>query len=73
MRNGLLIDWNTAAAMLANEPVDVQAHFFKSFVREMRTWPTRHQQEAQLCAVNQELSDDEKDLLSMLGYKEGAQ
>ena len=38
MRNGLLIDWNTAAAMLA--------------------------------AVNRELSDDEKSLLSMLGYKD---
>jgi ubiquinone biosynthesis protein UbiJ len=69
MRNGLLIDWGTAAAMLANEPGDVQAHFFKSFVREMRTWPTRHQQEAQLAAVNQELTEDEKELLSMLGFR----
>lgn len=73
MKNGIWVDWPTIGATLANEPGDVQAAFFKAFVREMRRWPTVHQQEMQMFAINHELSDDERALLSSLTYTEAKQ
>lgn len=70
MSKGLLIDWKQAGALLANADCADQVAFFKTMVKEMRTWPTRHQQETQLAHVNQELTDDEKQCLQMLGYKD---
>jgi hypothetical protein len=70
MKNGIWIDWETIGATLANETGDVQAAFFKAFAREVRRWPTRHQQEAQMFAINRELTDDERDLLTSITHTE---
>ncbi len=69
MKNGLLLDWATIGATLANSGDDDQAAFFKSFVKEMRTWPTRHQAEMQLMSVRSKLTEQEREDLSALTYK----
>jgi hypothetical protein len=70
MRQGLVdIDWELAGAMLANEGSDEQTKFFKSFVKECLDWGTKHQVQVQLASVNHDLTESEKDILSMLGYE----
>lgn len=64
------IDWEYIGALLAQSDDTEQAKFFKTFVKECNSWGTRHQVEMQLAGVNQGLTDDEKETLSMLGYKE---
>lgn len=72
MKKGILtdLDWKYIGAVLASEGDDVQADFFKSFLKECLAWGTFHQVESQLAAVNMKLTDQEKDLIGMLGYKE---
>ncbi len=70
MKTGLQpIDWATAGALLANADDNDQTAFFKAMCKEFKTWPTRHQAEMQLAYVNAKLTDEEKECLSMLGYK----
>jgi hypothetical protein len=72
MRQGIHkeIDWEYMGALLASDDDVNQIKFFKGFIRECKTWGTHYQIEIQLAGVNQKLTDEEKDLLSMIGYKE---
>ena len=71
MRIGLQnTDWSFVGAKLSIASDDEQIAFFKAFVKECRSWETSHQAEMQLANINSGLNDDEKELLSMLGYKE---
>ncbi len=66
------IDWKHVGAKLANLSDHEQADFFKGFVKECLSWGTRYQAEGQLAHINHKLSEDEKELLSMITYIEGA-
>lgn len=72
MKRGIMteIDWKYIAAVLANEGEDKQSDFFKSFVAECNTWGTTHQVQMQMANINAKLSEDEKEMLSMIGYME---
>ncbi|MEN6321718.1 MAG: hypothetical protein ABFD82_23590 [Syntrophaceae bacterium] len=71
MRIGMVEpDWAYIGAVLARGSDDEQATFFKSFLKECSTWGTHHQIEMQLAGVNEKLTNDEKDLLGMLSFKE---
>ena len=63
-------DWGYIASVLANTGDDNQIIFFKALVKEMRSWGTMYQAQIQLAGVNRQLSNDEKELLSMLGYSD---
>jgi hypothetical protein len=68
MRFGLRdFDWDSVGALLARADSREQAEFFRAFVKECLTWGTRLQVEKQLGYVNQNLSKEEKETLSMLG------
>lgn len=70
-RKGILsLDWELIAAVLAEENSDEQTKFFKSFVKECKTWGTNLQIEMQLAHVNKGLSSDEKKTLSMISFTE---
>lgn len=69
MKTGILFNWTLAGALLATEDADTQAQFFKAFIKEILTWPTCHQREMQLMFINEKMTDEEKELLSCLGYK----
>ena len=64
------IDWTYIGALLAREGDDKQAEFFKGFVKECLSWGTNCQVDFQLAGVNHKLTDEEKNVLGMLGYKE---
>ena len=71
MRKGFIVDYETVAALLANESDEEQGAFFKVFIKELKAQcKTNHNAEMQLAHVNNKLSDEEKELISMLGYKE---
>jgi len=71
MRQGLIVDYKTVAALLANESDEEQTAFFKTFLKELRAvCRTNYNAEMQLAGVNQQLTDEEKELIGMLGYKE---
>ena len=71
MKKGLWteIDWEYIGAQLAQDGDDIQAVFFKAFVKECKSWGTNYQVESQLAGVNSLLTDEEKDALAMLSYK----
>ena len=72
MKYGLVeIDWGYVGAQLAHMSDVEQTAFFKAFVKECGTWGTTYQVQSQLLFVNLKLTDEEKDVLSMLVYKEG--
>lgn len=62
-------DWTHIGAVLANSTDAEQVAFFKGFVAELLTWPTRQQVERQLITVNDQLSPEEVEVLSSLTYK----
>lgn len=70
MRRKLPMDWELVAAYLANEGDDIQIKFFTRMLKEMRSWGTDYEIELQLAAVNSGLSDDDKELLTILSYKD---
>jgi len=72
MRYGLMkdIDWSYVGARLANEGDKEQSEFLKAFIKECNSWGTHFQVQTQLAHVNHLLTDDEKETLSMLSYKE---
>ncbi len=65
------INWAYVGASLAQSDDNKQAEFFKAFVAECKTWGTTYQVQTQLAEVNNKLSTDEREVLSMLGYDEG--
>ena len=72
MKKGMIIDYETVAALLAGESDEEQGVFFKVFIKELRSQcKTDHNTQMQLACINDKLSDDEKELLSMIGYKDG--
>lgn len=72
MKLGMLkeIDWSYIGALLAQEDDNIQAEFFKAFVFECGTWGTHYQVEMQLAYVNEKLTQEEKEVLGMLSYKD---
>jgi len=71
MKMGLQeVDWEYVGACLANEDSIAQTAFFKSFVKECRSWGTVFQDQRQLADTNNKLTSDEKQCLSMIGYEE---
>ena len=69
MRAGIKdIDFEYAGALLAQSDDVEQTKFFKSFVKECKSWGTNHQVELQLAGVNQNLTKEERETLYMLGY-----
>ena len=64
------IDFEYVGALLAQSDDVEQTKFFKAFVKECNSWGTQHQVEMQLAGVNQNLTGDERDTLSMIGYNE---
>lgn len=64
------IDWPYIGAALAREDDNIQAAFFKAFARECLSFGTYYQAESQLASINLKLTDQEKELLGMIGYKE---
>jgi len=71
MKQGIIteIDWSYIGAMLARSDDEEQTKFFKAFVKECQSWGTHYQVEFQLAGVNQNLTKEERDVLSMLGYE----
>ena len=70
MKQGIAYQWEFLGSVLANEDSAEQIKFFKAFLKEMTTWGTTFQQQTQLCWINEKLTDDEKDIIKMLGYKD---
>jgi hypothetical protein len=71
MNKGMLVDWETADALLANANDGEQVKFFKAFVNECLSWGTFHAAQTQLATVNRKLDERDRRLLSMLGYGDG--
>ena len=67
MQCGMLVDWELAGALLANQPDEVQAKFLAAFCKEIRTWPAVYCQELQLVCTCRLLSKEDRELLSNLG------
>jgi len=63
------IDWAQAGAQLAQSDDTDQITFFKAFIKECKSWETHHQIDLQLASINQKLTEDEKEIIGMLGYK----
>jgi hypothetical protein len=69
-RLGIFIDWEAAGAQLAAEGSNEQAAFFKGLCDEMFHWPIAYSREMQLAYVAQTLTNEHRELLSMLGPAE---
>ncbi len=65
------IDWKYVGALLAQSDDNAQIDFFKHFVKECKSWGTNYQVGMQLSFINNGLTDDEKETLSMISYQEG--
>ena len=71
MKRGFIVDYGTIAAYLAGESDEEQGSFFKVFLKELKSQcGTNHNTQMQLAHVNDKFTDTEKELISMLGYKE---
>ena len=71
MKLGIIdVDFEYVGALLAQSDDIEQTKFFKAFVKECNSWGTRYQVEMQLAGVNQALTKEEKETLSMIGYIE---
>ena len=68
MRKGMIIDYKDVAAFLANESDEEQTEFFKVFIKELKaTCKTNYHAEMQLASINLKLTEDERQLIGMLG------
>lgn len=65
------IDWAQVGAQLAQSDDTEQAEFFKAFIKECKSWGTSHQVELQLASINDLLTSEERDILSMITYVSG--
>ena len=72
MKKGIIteIDWEFIGAQLAVEDDEIQAKFFKSFIKEINSFETHFQGQQQLSSINFKLNKKEKEDLSMLTYIE---
>lgn len=69
-RQGLPIpDWDYLGALFAREGSDEQVKFFKAFVKECNSWGTYLQVQNQLAMINHDLTKEERETLSMIGYE----
>ncbi len=64
-----IVDWESMGAILASLSDEEQAAFFHGFCKEMFSWKTCVSREMQLAFVNKHLSEEERELLSMLGFR----
>ena len=73
MKFGILkeVDWEYVGAMFAREDDDKQADFLKAFIKECNSWGTHFQVGHQLACVNNRLTKEERETLSMLSYDKG--
>ena len=71
MKNGMIIDWASAGALLANRGDEEQAEFINAMAKEMESWPTAHSREMQSLACNRLLTIEARQLCRNLGYEEG--
>ena len=73
MKLGILqeIDWEYVGATLARGTDDEQVKFFKAFVKECNCWGTHYQVEKQMAFINDKLTKEERETLSMVSYEEG--
>jgi len=69
MNNGFMVDWKLVGARLAVVSDDEQSEFFKSFCKEIFTWPTCYEREMQLLSVNKKLTENERELLGCLSHE----
>lgn len=63
---GMLVDWEYAGALLAATDDEIQAEFFKAFLKEMGSWKTQQARETQLCFIRAKLTDEERELMAYL-------
>lgn len=63
------VDWEYMGALLAQSDDNNQAKCLKAFVKECLSWGTALQVEKQLAYTNAQLTDEERDTLSMLSFK----
>ena len=64
------ISWFTAGALLANSEIKAQVSFFRGFVKELMAWETFADIEFKLMYINMELTDNEKEILNAISFKE---
>ena len=64
------MDWQYLGAMFASQDSEKQTEFFKGMIKEMLSWGTIYQVHKQLSEINSKLTDEEKEVISMLGYRE---
>lgn len=71
MRRGLVIDFNSIAALLAHEDAKVQGGFLNTFAKELNViCDTRHAAEMQVFYIAEELSSEAKAVAKTLAYEE---
>lgn len=71
-RHGLIIDFNSIAAMLAHEDESTQAIFFNTFAKELNTvCGTDHAAEMQATWIRGKLTPEAKEICETLCWKEG--
>ena len=63
-------NWEYIGARLAQSNNHEQATFFKAFLKECKSWGTEHQIQIQLANINDLLTKEEKEDLSMITYIE---
>ena len=64
------INWASLGAELAQLSDEEQKPFFKSFAKEMNSYPSHHQRGLQIASFASGLTDDEKEVYQDIGYKE---
>lgn len=70
MKNGFIIDYDTVAALLANDDDHAQSSFFRVFLKELRKCcKTAHNMEMQLTFISNKLNSEELELVRFLGYE----
>ena len=68
---GLIIDFNSIAAMLAHDDADVQAAFFNTFAKELNAvCETHHAAEMQATWIRKSLTSEAKEVCETLCWKE---
>lgn len=67
MRQPVVIDWKVLGALLAEQDDKTQAEFFKCFLAEMDSWPTKYQKDMQLATIGRLLSDAEQEAIMFMG------
>lgn len=70
-KRGLIIDFNSVAAMLAHEDADTQAAFLNTFAKELNhACETHHAAEMQATAIRGVLSSEAMEVCETLCWRE---